>query len=43
VTKANTKEELLPKVAEHVRKVHGVELNDTLTDYAVSQVRQTER
>lgn len=41
VATANTKEELLAKVAEHARTAHGVELNDTLVDYALSTVRET--
>ena len=38
---AATKEELLAIVAEHALKVHGVALNDTLVDYALTVVRQT--
>lgn len=40
-TTAATKDELLKKVAEHARTEHGVELNDTLIDYALTQVRET--
>lgn len=39
VTKAGSKEELLAQVAEHARTRHGVELNDTLVDYALTTVR----
>lgn len=38
---ADSKEELLAKVAEHARTVHGVELNDTLVDYALTTVEET--
>lgn len=38
---AANKEELLAKVAEHARTVHGVELNETLIDYALSTVEET--
>jgi predicted small metal-binding protein len=37
---AETKEELLAIVAEHARTAHGVELNATLIDYALTEVRQ---
>jgi predicted small metal-binding protein len=37
---ADTKDELLAKVGEHARSDHGVELNDTLIAYALSEVRQ---
>ncbi len=40
-TTAATKDELVAKVAAHAKAEHGVELTDTLVDYAVSQVRQT--
>ncbi len=39
VTRADTEEELVAAVAEHARRRHGVELNDTLVDYARSRVR----
>ena len=39
VTKAGTKEELLAKVSEHARSAHGVELNETLVDFALTRVR----
>lgn len=39
--KADTKEELLDKVAEHVTKKHDVTLNETLIDYALTKVRTT--
>lgn len=35
---AATKEELLAIVAEHAQKVHGVELNSTLINYALTTV-----
>ena len=34
VTRAETEEELVAQVAEHARKAHGVELTQTLIDYA---------
>ena len=37
---AETAEELLTIVAEHARTAHGVELNATLIDDALSEVRQ---
>ena len=39
VARADTKDELLTVVAEHARKVHHVELNETLIDYALTTVR----
>lgn len=41
ITDAATKDELLAKVAAHAKSAHGVDLNDTLVDYALTQVRQT--
>lgn len=41
VTKADSPDELVPRVAEHAKKVHGVELNDTLIDYAKTKIRTT--
>jgi predicted small metal-binding protein len=38
-TTADTAEELVAKVAEHAKAKHGVELNQTLIDYAVTEVR----
>lgn len=38
---APTAEELVALVAEHARQSHGVELNATLVDYAVTKVRDT--
>lgn len=35
---APTKEELLAIVADHAKKVHGVELNGTLINYALTTV-----
>jgi predicted small metal-binding protein len=43
VTRAGSEEELLDKVAAHARDKHGVELNRTLIDYAVTEVRTTDR
>lgn len=40
-TTADTKDDLVAKVAAHAKEVHGVELNETLVDYAVSKVRST--
>jgi predicted small metal-binding protein len=42
VTRADSKDELVAKVAEHARDKHGVELNQTLVDYAVTKVRQSD-
>jgi len=39
VAKAETAEELIAAVAVHARTKHGVELNQTLIDYAVTKVR----
>lgn len=39
VATADTAEELVAAVAEHARTKHGVELNATLVDYAVTKVR----
>lgn len=36
---AETEEELVERIAAHARDAHGVELNQTLVDYARSQVR----
>ena len=41
VTTADTKEELLAKVGDHAKKAHGVELTQTLVDYALTTVRST--
>lgn len=38
---AATKDELLAIVAEHALKVHGVALNDTLIDYALTTVKSS--
>lgn len=40
VATGDTEEELLAKVAEHARTAHGVELNETLIDYALTTVRE---
>jgi predicted small metal-binding protein len=39
-TTADSKDELLAKVAAHARDTHGVELNDTLINYALSTVTE---
>jgi len=39
-TTAESKDELLAKVATHAREVHGVELNDTLINYALTTVTE---
>ena len=39
--RADTEEALVAAVAEHARVKHGVELNDTLIDYARTKVRST--
>ncbi len=41
VTDADSAEELLAKVQAHAKAEHGVELNQTLIDYALTQVRET--
>ena len=38
---AATKDELLAIVADHALKVHGVVLNGTLIDYALTTVKST--
>jgi len=43
VTKADTADELVAKVADHARKKHGVELTQTLVDYAKTKVTETGR
>lgn len=40
VARADTADELVEAVAEHARAKHGVELNGTLIDYAVTKVRR---
>lgn len=39
VTRAETADELVAAVAGHAKEKHGVELNATLIDYAVTKVR----
>lgn len=39
VAKADDADALVAAVAVHARKAHGVELNQTLIDYAVTKVR----
>lgn len=41
VTRAGTADELVAKVAEHARQAHGVDLNETLIDYAKTTVRSS--
>lgn len=41
VARAETADELVAAVAAHARTKHGVELNQTLLDYAVTKVRTT--
>ncbi len=41
VTRGDSTEDLLAKLGEHARRAHGVELNDTLVDYALTRVRET--
>ena len=40
VTTADTQEELLAKVAAHANDAHGVDLNETLIDYALTTVEE---
>ena len=39
VAKAETAEELLTAVATHAKHAHGVDLNQTLIDYALTKVK----
>lgn len=39
VAKAETADELVASVAKHAKAKHGVELNQTLVDYAITKVR----
>ncbi len=41
VTRAESSDELVAAVAAHAKEKHGVELNSTLIDYAVTKVRST--
>lgn len=41
VARAENADELVAAVAEHAKAKHGVELNQTLIDYAVTKVRTT--
>lgn len=43
VTRADSAEELVARVAVHARDAHGVELNQTLIDFAVTKVEETPR
>ncbi len=40
VAEADTEQELMAAVTDHARAEHGVELNDTLVDYARTKVRE---
>jgi predicted small metal-binding protein len=39
VARADTADELVAKVGAHAKDKHGVELNQTLIDYAVTKAR----
>ncbi len=39
IARADTPEQLVAAVAEHAKAKHGVELNQTLIDYALTKVR----
>lgn len=39
-TTATTEEALLAEVAKHAKQVHGIDLNPTLVDYALTTVRE---
>ena len=39
VAKAETADDLVAAVAQHAKDKHGVELNQTLVDYALTKVR----
>jgi predicted small metal-binding protein len=39
VARAEDEDQLVAAVREHARRAHGVELNETLVDYARSKVR----
>jgi len=39
VAKADTAEQLVAAVAAHAKQKHGVALNQTLVDYAITKVR----
>lgn len=39
--KAESEDELVDRIATHAREEHDVELNETLVDYARTQVRST--
>ncbi len=41
VARAETADELVAAVTAHAKAEHGVELNQTLIDYAVTKVRTT--
>lgn len=41
VARAETADELVAAVAAHAQQEHGVELNATLVDYALTKVRTT--
>lgn len=39
VARAETADDLVSAVAKHAKQAHGVELNATLVDYALTKVR----
>lgn len=43
VARADDADALVAAVAEHAKRKHGVELNDTLVDYARTKVRTSGR
>lgn len=43
VARSDDEPALLAAVREHARTAHGVELTDTLVDYARSRVRRSDR
>jgi predicted small metal-binding protein len=43
VSRAESEEQLMTDVAQHARDAHGVELTETLADYARTRVRRPGR
>lgn len=43
VAKADSEDALVEKVAAHAKKAHGVELTQTLKDYARAKARTSDR
>lgn len=41
VTTADTPDELVAKIAAHAKAAHGVDLTQTLVDFAITKVTQT--